>query len=166
VVLAYTTPLRVAPGATMLLGEQPGARRSAGVAPSLAGLGLMFNPLAFDWHDRDSLIGNGALLLAAFFLGWQYPAHQGASLDRGASRPDRVGDGAGERDHRRVRPRHRRVAADRVDTESVVVAAVQRPAGKRAGLLGRGGGGAKPAGGHDVFGPARRAGDRYRPPRR
>jgi drug/metabolite transporter (DMT)-like permease len=26
----------------------------------------MFNPLAFDWHDRAGLIGNAVLLLAAF----------------------------------------------------------------------------------------------------
>jgi drug/metabolite transporter (DMT)-like permease len=67
VVLAYTTPLWVAPGAAVFLGERPGARRFAGVLLGFAGIGLMFNLLAFDWPDRASLVGNGALLLAAFF---------------------------------------------------------------------------------------------------
>jgi drug/metabolite transporter (DMT)-like permease len=65
VVLAYTTPLWVAPGAALFLGERLSTRRLAGVALGVAGLGLMFNPLAFDWHDRAALIGNGALVMAA-----------------------------------------------------------------------------------------------------
>jgi drug/metabolite transporter (DMT)-like permease len=31
----------------------------------LAGIAVMFNPLAFDWSNRAALIGNGLLLLAA-----------------------------------------------------------------------------------------------------
>ena len=31
----------------------------------LAGIAIMFNPFAFDWSNRDALIGNGLLLLAA-----------------------------------------------------------------------------------------------------
>ena len=66
VVLAYTTPLWVTPGAAIFLGERLIARRAAGVALGLSGIAVMFNPLAFDWHDREALIGNGTLLLAAF----------------------------------------------------------------------------------------------------
>jgi drug/metabolite transporter (DMT)-like permease len=66
VVLAYTTPLWVIPGAALFLRERLTARKLLGAAIGLAGLVVLFNPLAFDWRDRDALIGNGALLLAAF----------------------------------------------------------------------------------------------------
>lgn len=65
VVLGYTTPLWVAPAAWLLLGERLTAARVVGIALGLAGIAVMFNPAAFDWHDRDALIGNGAILLAA-----------------------------------------------------------------------------------------------------
>jgi drug/metabolite transporter (DMT)-like permease len=65
IVLAYTTPLWVTPGAALFLGERLTARRTSGVVLGLAGLAVMFNPLGFDWHDRDGLIGNAVLLLAA-----------------------------------------------------------------------------------------------------
>jgi drug/metabolite transporter (DMT)-like permease len=51
IVLGYTTPLWVA--------------RLAGIALGMAGIAWMFNPLAFDWRDRQALVGNGLLLLAA-----------------------------------------------------------------------------------------------------
>ena len=66
IVLGFTTPLWVIPGAMLFLGERLTARRAVGVALGLAGLGLMFNPAAFDWSDRQALQGNGLLLLAAF----------------------------------------------------------------------------------------------------
>jgi drug/metabolite transporter (DMT)-like permease len=65
IVLAYTTPLWVTPGAALFLGERLTARRAVGVLLGLGGLGVMFNPLAFDWHNRAALIGNGTLLVAA-----------------------------------------------------------------------------------------------------
>jgi drug/metabolite transporter (DMT)-like permease len=65
VVLAYTTPLWVTPGAALLLGETLTARRALGVVLGLAGLAVMFNPLAFDWHDQAALFGNATLLVAA-----------------------------------------------------------------------------------------------------
>ncbi len=65
VVLAYTTPLWVMPGAAIFLGERLTARRMMGVALGLLGLGVLFNPFAFDWSDRNSLLGHAALLLAA-----------------------------------------------------------------------------------------------------
>ena len=65
VVLAYTTPLWVTPGARLFLGERLTARAIAGVAAGLAGLVVLFNPLAFDWSSRDAVIGNAALVVAA-----------------------------------------------------------------------------------------------------
>jgi len=39
--------------------------RLAGTALGLCGLLAMFNPLAFDWNDRDALLGSALILLAA-----------------------------------------------------------------------------------------------------
>ena len=66
VVLAYTTPLWVAPGAWLVLGERFSARRMLGVVVGLVGLGALFNPLALDWSDRAAVLGNLAILGAAF----------------------------------------------------------------------------------------------------
>lgn len=68
VVLGYTTPLWVTPGAWLFLREDMPPRRLIGIALGLCGLIFMFNPLAFDWSDRQALIGNGLLLLSA--LSW------------------------------------------------------------------------------------------------
>jgi drug/metabolite transporter (DMT)-like permease len=65
VVLAYTTPLWVIPGASLLLREPLTRRRLGGVVIGLTGLVVLFNPVAFDWGDRGALLGNGAILLAA-----------------------------------------------------------------------------------------------------
>jgi drug/metabolite transporter (DMT)-like permease len=65
VVLAYTTPLWVIPGASLVLDEPVTRRRLVGVALGLLGLLVLFNPVAFDWTSRDALLGNGAILLAA-----------------------------------------------------------------------------------------------------
>ena len=65
IVLGYTTPLWVAPAAWLFLREPVTRTRWAGVGLGLAGLAVMFNPLAFDWGDRNALIGNGMILLAA-----------------------------------------------------------------------------------------------------
>jgi drug/metabolite transporter (DMT)-like permease len=65
VVLAYTTPLWVAPGAALFLGERLTVRRLVGVAVGLLGLSALFNPLAFDWTDRNAIVGNAAILLGA-----------------------------------------------------------------------------------------------------
>lgn len=66
IVLGFTTPLWVIPGAMLFLGERLTPQRAAGVALGLAGLALMFNPASFDWSDTRVLRGNGLLLLAAF----------------------------------------------------------------------------------------------------
>lgn len=65
-VLGYTTPLWVTPAAALFLRERVAPMRAVGVALGMAGLAVMFNPLAFDWTDRRALIGNGLILLAAF----------------------------------------------------------------------------------------------------
>jgi len=65
VVLAYTTPIWVTPGARLFLGEPLTRRRAAGVAVGLLGLLALFNPLTFDWGDREVVLGNLAILAAA-----------------------------------------------------------------------------------------------------
>lgn len=65
VVLAYTTPLWVVPGAWLLLGEPLTGRRLFGVGLGLLGLLLIFNPLTFDWHAGRAVFGNGLVMLAA-----------------------------------------------------------------------------------------------------
>jgi len=68
IVLGYTTPLWVAPGAWFLLKEALPKMRALGVLIGLAGLALMFNPLTFDWSDGRAVYGNILLLLSA--LAW------------------------------------------------------------------------------------------------
>jgi len=65
VVLAYTTPLWVTPGAWLFLGERLTARRGIGVLIGLLGLVTLFNPFAFDWTSREAVLGNAAILLGA-----------------------------------------------------------------------------------------------------
>ena len=65
VVLAYTTPLWVTPGAALILREPLTTRRAVGVLIGLAGLVTLFNPLALDWSDRDVVLGNLAILAGA-----------------------------------------------------------------------------------------------------
>jgi len=67
VVLAYTTPLWVTPGAWLFLGEPLTGRRVIGTLVGLAGLAVLFNPLAFDWTSYAAILGN-ALILAAAIL--------------------------------------------------------------------------------------------------
>jgi drug/metabolite transporter (DMT)-like permease len=65
VVLAYTTPLWVTPGAWLFLGERLTPRRTVGVLIGLMGLATLFNPFAFDWTSREAVLGNAAILLGA-----------------------------------------------------------------------------------------------------
>lgn len=65
VVLAYTTPLWVIPGAWLFLGERLTRRRAAGVAIGLLGLLCLFNPLALDWGDHEVILGHLAIVAAA-----------------------------------------------------------------------------------------------------
>ena len=65
VVLAYTTPLWVMPGAWLFLKERPQPGQIVGVILGLAGLAVLFNPFTFDWNDRRAVLGNASLLFAA-----------------------------------------------------------------------------------------------------
>jgi len=65
IVLGYTTPLWVAPGAWLFLREAMPGLRLLGVGIGMVGLLVLFNPLEFDWSDRAALAGNGLILLAA-----------------------------------------------------------------------------------------------------
>ena len=66
VVLAYTTPLWVMPGASLFLRERltPAAARSAWSSACSAWSSCSI-PLAFDWTSRAAVLGNGAILVAA-----------------------------------------------------------------------------------------------------
>ena len=64
-VLAYTTPLWVSPAAAWVLKERLTPLKVLGVLVGLTGILVLFNPMAFDWSNRDVVIGNGYLLLAA-----------------------------------------------------------------------------------------------------
>ena len=68
IVLGYTTPLWVIPGALLFLGEPLDRWRVAGITLGIAGLVVMFNPLVFDWGDGRALLGNGFIMLGA--LSW------------------------------------------------------------------------------------------------
>lgn len=65
VVLAYTTPLWVTPGAALFLREPLTGRRVLVVLVGLAGLVSLFNPLTFDWRDRAVVSGHLAVLAGA-----------------------------------------------------------------------------------------------------
>jgi drug/metabolite transporter (DMT)-like permease len=65
VVLAYTTPLWVTPGAALFLGERLTTRRTVGVLIGLLGLATLFNPFDFDWTSRDAVLGNAAIVAGA-----------------------------------------------------------------------------------------------------
>jgi drug/metabolite transporter (DMT)-like permease len=67
-ILAYTTALWVVPGAALFLGERLTGTRLVGFLLGMAGVAVMFNPAAFDWTNRNVLIGNGLLMVAA--LAW------------------------------------------------------------------------------------------------
>jgi drug/metabolite transporter (DMT)-like permease len=66
--LAYTTPLWVTPAAVLFLGERLTARKAVGLVLGLGGLGVLFNPLGFDWRDPDVVTGNALLMVTA--LAW------------------------------------------------------------------------------------------------
>ena len=116
-ILAYTTPLWVAPGAALFLGEHLSRGRVAGLCFGLGGIVVLFNPFGFDWGNRSALLGNGLLLLAALIWAaailhvrghvwrsspldlapWQMlvglaPLTAAAAIIEGAPRPDGSGE--------------------------------------------------------------------------
>jgi drug/metabolite transporter (DMT)-like permease len=64
IVLGYTTPIWVALGARIFLGERMTKRRAIGIGVGLAGLAVIFEPRAFNWNDQDALLGSGLILVA------------------------------------------------------------------------------------------------------
>jgi len=64
-ILVFTMPLWVAPMAVFFLGERLSRMKLAGLVIGLAGIAVLFNPLAFDFTDRAALIGNGFMLVAS-----------------------------------------------------------------------------------------------------
>jgi drug/metabolite transporter (DMT)-like permease len=65
IVLGYTTPLWVAIGARLFLGEAITKWRALGIVLGIGGLGVIFSPEVFDWTDTNTLIGCGFVLLGA-----------------------------------------------------------------------------------------------------
>jgi drug/metabolite transporter (DMT)-like permease len=68
-VLAYTSVLWAPLLAALFLGERLSLRRAAGLGLGVLGLIVIFNPTAFDWADRNAVVGNAAILLAALLWG-------------------------------------------------------------------------------------------------
>lgn len=66
VVLGYTTPLWVVPGALLFLRERLTPASATGVVIGLSGIAVLFNPLGFDWQDSQAVFGNALLMLASF----------------------------------------------------------------------------------------------------
>lgn len=67
-ILAYTTPLWVAPLALFILGEKTGPAKTWGLALGLAGVAILFNPAEFDFTDTGQLFGNGYLIASAMVM--------------------------------------------------------------------------------------------------
>ncbi len=64
-VLAYTAILWMVP-LSLLVGEKVSWRALAGVALGVAGIVVLADPMRFDWHDRQIVMGHAWLLLAGF----------------------------------------------------------------------------------------------------
>lgn len=64
-VLAYTTPIWVAPLAAWFLGERLTRRKLMGLLIGIGGLMVLFNPLTFPWGWNGYTLSNGLLILAA-----------------------------------------------------------------------------------------------------
>lgn len=64
-ILAYTTSLWVVPLASLLLGEDLPRLKLLGFIVGIIGVGVMFNPLGFDWSNPDVILGNALLMLGA-----------------------------------------------------------------------------------------------------
>jgi drug/metabolite transporter (DMT)-like permease len=68
-VLAYTSVLWAPLFAALFLRERLSLRRAVGLGLGVLGLIVIFNPATFDWNDRNAVIGNAAILLAAMLWG-------------------------------------------------------------------------------------------------
>ena len=162
VVLAYTTPLWVTPGASLFLHERLTPRRAAGVVMGLLGLVVLFNPLAFDWSNRTAVLGNGALVLAALLWAasivhirghhWRGTPFQLLPWETLLAAADRHARG----------PRRARPARGALGCGAGPDAALRRRARDGARVLGRGGGQSPIARGHDLARAPGRADHQHR----
>lgn len=66
--LSFIAPLWVTPAAILLFGERLTRLKATGLAFGIGGLGVMFNPIGFDWSRGDVVYGN--LLLVASSMVW------------------------------------------------------------------------------------------------
>lgn len=64
-ILAYTTPLWVIPMAVLWFKEPLPFLKIIGFLLGITGVFILFNPLSFNWHDYNVVIGNGMLILSA-----------------------------------------------------------------------------------------------------
>ena len=64
-VLAYTTPIWIAPLALWFLGEKLNRQKLLGIAIGIGGIAVLFNPFTFPWGWNDYTAGNALLILAA-----------------------------------------------------------------------------------------------------
>ena len=63
--LAFTHPIWVVPLSIWFLKEKLNMGIAGGLVVGMTGLGVLFNPLGFDWSDEAVLLGNGLLILSA-----------------------------------------------------------------------------------------------------
>jgi len=63
--LAFTHPIWIAPAAVIVLKEPLNKGTVGGLVVGIGGLLVLFNPLGFDWSDKNTLVGNGLLIGSA-----------------------------------------------------------------------------------------------------
>lgn len=64
-IIAYIFPYFVTPVAVIFFGEKLNLGKSMGLLLGAAGIVLLFSPWSLDWHNKNILLGNGLLVLAA-----------------------------------------------------------------------------------------------------
>jgi drug/metabolite transporter (DMT)-like permease len=64
-ILSYITPLFVIPIAVIFFKEKLTLTKFIGLIVSFIGVGVLFNPLSFNWHDKNMLIANAYLIVTA-----------------------------------------------------------------------------------------------------
>ena len=64
-ILADSSPLWVLPGAVLLFGERLTRWKLPGMILGIGGLIVLLNPASIDWSNRNVLLGNFLLLIAA-----------------------------------------------------------------------------------------------------
>ncbi len=94
-ILAYTTPLWVAPLSALFLREHLTPAKLLAVGLGMTGVAVLFNPLAVDYRNHRVLLGNGLLLLAAHRLGRGDRARARSSLAGESAGADALADAAG-----------------------------------------------------------------------